>query len=70
MDKELTALRVTSANDLRSISLAKLTKIFGERTAKYMYASCRGEVRFCCPAILTHVHPKLVTQRWHLLREC
>ena len=66
MDKELTALGVTSANDLRSIPLAMLTKTFGERTAKYMYASCRGEVRFCCPAILGHVHLTLVTQCWQI----
>ncbi len=47
MDKELTALGVTSANDLRSVPLANLTKIFGERTAKYMYSACRGEVCLC-----------------------
>ena len=44
MDQELTAMGVTSASDLRSIPLATLTKIFGERTAKYMYSACRGEV--------------------------
>ncbi|CAL5220492.1 g2519 [Coccomyxa viridis] len=43
MDQELTALGVTSANDLRSVPLANLTKVFGERTAKYMYSACRGE---------------------------
>ena len=47
MDQELTALGVTSANDLRSVPLANLTKVFGERTAKYMYSACRGEVCFC-----------------------
>ena len=44
MDQELTAVGVTSANDLRGVPLAKLTKAFGERTAKYMYSACRGEV--------------------------
>lgn len=44
MDQELTAVGVTNADDLRGVSLAKLTKAFGERTAKYMYSACRGEV--------------------------
>ncbi len=44
MDQELTAVGVTSADDLRGVPLAKLTKAFGERTAKYMYSACRGEV--------------------------
>ena len=44
MDQELTAEGVTSANDLRNVPLTKLTKAFGERTAKYMYSACRGEV--------------------------
>ncbi len=44
MDQELTAMSVTSASDLRSIPLATLINIFGERTARYMYSACRGEV--------------------------
>ena len=44
MDQELSAMGVTSASGLRSIPLATLTKTFGERTAKYMYLACRGEV--------------------------
>jgi hypothetical protein len=44
MDQELTAMGVMSAGDLRSIPLAALAKTFGERSAKYMYVACRGEV--------------------------
>ena len=44
MDQELSALGITSTGDLRNIPLAILTQTFGERSAKYMYYACRGEV--------------------------
>ena len=63
MDKELTALGVTSANDLRSVPLANLTKVFGERTAKYMYSACRGEV--CLHKTCAKVeHPDACLSSW------
>ena len=57
MDQELTAMGVVSAADLRGVPLATLTKTFGERTAKYMYGACRGEVWSSFLAISACLHP-------------
>jgi nucleotidyltransferase/DNA polymerase involved in DNA repair len=44
LEAQLTAMGITTANDLRGLSCPALTKAFNERIGSYLYSVCRGEV--------------------------
>lgn len=43
LDAELTAMGVSTVNDLRAFSKASLVSSFGERVGSYLHCACRGE---------------------------
>ncbi len=43
LEAELTAMGVSTANDLRALPKASLVSSFGDRVGSYLYSACRGE---------------------------